>query len=60
VVGGTSHANSLSGNTCVDNRIATYLTNGKLPSRVSGNRADVACAPPALPVAAPLAPVPAA
>ena len=60
VVGGTSHANSLSGNLCVDNRIATYLSTGKLPARVTGNRADVACAPPALPAAAPLVALPAA
>lgn len=43
--GGTTHSGSLSGNPCVDNRIADYLLTGALPARVSGNRADVRCAP---------------
>jgi hypothetical protein len=43
--GGTSHANSLSGNACVDDRIAAYLDRGTLPRRRSGTRADVTCAP---------------
>jgi pimeloyl-ACP methyl ester carboxylesterase len=43
--GGTSHANSLSGNACVDDRIADYLADGTLPKRKSGKRADVTCAP---------------
>jgi pimeloyl-ACP methyl ester carboxylesterase len=43
--GGTTHAGSLFGNTCVDNRIADYLATGKLPKRKSGKRADVTCAP---------------
>jgi len=43
--GGTTHSGSLSGNACVDDRIADYLLTGKLPKRRSGNRADVTCAP---------------
>lgn len=43
--GGTSHADSLSGDACVDDRIAAYLRSGTLPKRRSGNRADVTCAP---------------
>ena len=43
--GGTSHANSLYGNACVDNQIADYLATGKLPARKAGNGADTTCAP---------------
>ncbi|HEY3631306.1 MAG TPA: alpha/beta hydrolase [Jatrophihabitantaceae bacterium] len=43
--GGTSHANSLSGNTCLDNRIAAYLAKGTLPRRKPGNGPDTTCAP---------------
>jgi pimeloyl-ACP methyl ester carboxylesterase len=43
--GGTTHADSLSGNACVDDRIADYLATGTLPARRSGNRADAECAP---------------
>jgi pimeloyl-ACP methyl ester carboxylesterase len=43
--GGTTHANSLNGNACVDNRIATYLRNGTTARRLRGSRADVVCAP---------------
>ena len=43
--GGTTHAGSLSGNDCVDDRISAYLATGKLPKRRSGKRADVSCAP---------------
>ncbi|SEC84586.1 TAP-like protein [Nocardioides exalbidus] len=46
-VGGTTHAGSLSGVGCVDNRIASYLATGKLPKRRSGDRSDVRC--PAIP-----------
>lgn len=42
-VGGTTHAGSLSGVTCVDSRIATFLGSGALPARLSGTRADVSC-----------------
>lgn len=45
VPGGTNHAFSLSGNTCLDDRIAAYLTDGTLPARRAGNVADATCAP---------------
>ena len=44
-VGGTSHAISPSGNSCVDRRIFDYLATGALPDRRQGGRADVRCAP---------------
>jgi len=44
-VGGTTHAGSLSGVGCTDNRIATYLATGKVPARRKGKRADVYCPP---------------
>jgi pimeloyl-ACP methyl ester carboxylesterase len=43
--GGTSHANSLFGDPCLDNRIAAYLKSGRLPTRKHGNRADAKCPP---------------
>jgi hypothetical protein len=43
--GGTSHADSLSGNQCLDDRIAAYLSKGRLPARKAGNRADATCRP---------------
>ncbi|HEX2895476.1 MAG TPA: alpha/beta fold hydrolase [Marmoricola sp.] len=42
-VGGTTHAGSLSGVSCVDDRIATFLASGTLPPRVAGTGADVNC-----------------
>ena len=42
-VGSTTHAGSLSGNACVDDRVVRYLMTGKRPARLSGNRADVRC-----------------
>lgn len=42
-VGGTTHAGSLSGVACVDDRIADYLATGDLPKRKSGRKADVRC-----------------
>lgn len=48
--GGTSHANSLFGDACLDNQIAAYLADGTLPRRVSGDRADTTCAPLPQPV----------
>jgi pimeloyl-ACP methyl ester carboxylesterase len=47
-VDGTTHAGSLRGVTCVDNRIANFLAYGTMPTRLSGSRADVSCpkAPP--------------
>jgi pimeloyl-ACP methyl ester carboxylesterase len=53
VPGGTTHANSLNGNACVDDHIADYLLDGTLPKRKNGNRADAECAP--LPQPAPAA-----
>ena len=44
-VGGTTHAGSLSGVACTDDRIADYLLTGALPARVRGNRSDVQCEP---------------
>jgi pimeloyl-ACP methyl ester carboxylesterase len=46
-VRGTTHAGSLSGVTCVESRIATFLQSGTLPTRLAGTRADVDC--PAVP-----------
>lgn len=43
--GGTSHAITPRGNSCVDDKIADYLLTGTLPDRKPGNRADVTCAP---------------
>jgi hypothetical protein len=44
-VGGTTHAGSLSGVTCTDDKIAAYLATGALPARVPGNRSDAQCDP---------------
>jgi hypothetical protein len=49
-VGGTTHAASLFGGTCVDNRVAEYLASGNLPPRQPGNRSDLGCEPLAQPV----------
>jgi hypothetical protein len=43
--GGTSHADSLSGDRCVDATIARYLEAGKLPGRHRGARWDKTCKP---------------
>ena len=48
--GGTNHAASLFGDTCLDTKIAAYLASGALPERKSGDRADVTCAPLPTPV----------
>jgi len=48
-VGGTTHAGSLSGVACTDDRIVAYLQTGALPARRPGNQSDVKCPPvPAL------------
>ena len=44
-VGGTTHSGSLSGVACTDNAIAAYLTDGSVPPRLPGNRADLRCPP---------------
>ena len=49
--GGTSHANSLRGNACVDSKIAAYLSDGTLPARKPGRQSDVDCQPLPLPPA---------
>ena len=48
--GGTSHADSLFGNMCVDSTIATYLTSGKLPKRNPHAAWDKTCKPLPVPV----------
>ena len=48
--GGTSHADSLFGNACVDDTIAAYLANGTLPVRKPGKGPDATCAPLPVPV----------
>lgn len=48
--GGTTHAGTLYGNTCVDGQIAAYLATGKLPARRPGYGADTYCAPLPRPV----------
>jgi pimeloyl-ACP methyl ester carboxylesterase len=48
--GGTTHAGSLAGNACVDDKIFDYFAKGVLPSRKPGRGADVYCAPLPQPV----------
>jgi pimeloyl-ACP methyl ester carboxylesterase len=48
--GGTSHADSLSGDLCVDGTIAAYLESGKLPARKLHASWDKTCAPLPQPV----------
>jgi pimeloyl-ACP methyl ester carboxylesterase len=43
--GGTSHANSLYGDACLDGKIAAYLRSGRLPARKPGTQADATCRP---------------
>ncbi|KAA9157221.1 alpha/beta hydrolase [Amycolatopsis acidicola] len=43
--GGATHADSLSGDSCVDDQVADYLATGKLPQRKPGNGPDTTCAP---------------
>jgi pimeloyl-ACP methyl ester carboxylesterase len=50
--GGTSHADTLYGNECVDGQIAAYLANGTLPARKRGDGPDTLCAPLPVPVPA--------
>ncbi len=53
--GGTSHADSLSGDLCVDSTIAAYLTSGKLPKRNPHAPWDKTCKPLPVPIPAPAA-----
>ena len=53
--GGTTHADSLSGDLCVDSTIAAYLTSGKLPKRNPHAPWDKTCKPLPVPVPAPTA-----
>ncbi|MFP5068758.1 alpha/beta fold hydrolase [Pseudonocardia nantongensis] len=48
-LGGHTHSASLSGVSCVDDRVADYLATGALPERVPGDRSDVQCPPVAPP-----------
>jgi pimeloyl-ACP methyl ester carboxylesterase len=48
--GGTSHADSLFGNLCVDGTIAAYLATGALPPRNDDAQWDKTCAPLPVPV----------
>lgn len=48
--GGTSHADSLSGDLCVDGTIANYLQNGELPARKPDAEWDKTCPPLPVPV----------
>jgi len=43
--GGTTHADSLSGDRCVDNKIAAYLKDGTRPQRRSWDGPDAICSP---------------
>jgi pimeloyl-ACP methyl ester carboxylesterase len=43
--GGTTHADSLRGDACVDDKIATYLKTGHRPSRKNGPGPDAVCKP---------------
>ncbi|SEP21992.1 alpha/beta hydrolase [Amycolatopsis saalfeldensis] len=50
--GGTTHAGSLSGVACVDDKVADYLATGNLPKRTPGNHSDAQCEPVPQPVPA--------
>ncbi|MFI2707915.1 alpha/beta hydrolase, partial [Nocardioides sp. CER28] len=55
-VGGTTHAGSLSGVSCTDDAIATYLLTGVVPKRQPGNnRSDLKCDPVPPPAPTPVA-----
>jgi pimeloyl-ACP methyl ester carboxylesterase len=43
--GGTTHADSLSGDRCVDNKIAAYLKDGTRPQRRAWDGPDAICSP---------------
>lgn len=48
--GGTTHSGSLSGNACLDDRIAEYLRTGDRPARKPGDGPDTTCEPLPQPV----------
>ncbi len=48
--GGTTHAGSLSGVSCVDDAIADYLLTGAVPARTGGDQSDKVCPPVPAPV----------
>jgi pimeloyl-ACP methyl ester carboxylesterase len=48
--GGTTHADSMFGDLCVDNTIANYLATGYLPPRKTGAKWDITCKPLPVPV----------
>ena len=56
--GGATHADSLFGDSCVDDKISAYLKDGTLPARQPGELADVNCRPLADPVPSPSGPAP--
>ena len=41
--GSTTHADTLNGNACYDNKVARYLRDGHMPKREAGSGADVKC-----------------
>jgi pimeloyl-ACP methyl ester carboxylesterase len=43
IPGGTTNAGTLTGNACVDGKIADYLATGTLPPRKPGRQADTTC-----------------
>ncbi len=51
--GATTHAGSLGGNKCVDDKVAAYLATGMLPKRKAGSGPDVVCARLPLPTPGP-------
>jgi pimeloyl-ACP methyl ester carboxylesterase len=48
-VGNTTHANTLNGNACIDDKVFEYLRSGALPARKAADGADVECAASPLP-----------
>jgi pimeloyl-ACP methyl ester carboxylesterase len=43
-IGGKTHANTLNGNACLDDKVAAYLSTGALPADRPGSGPDVTCA----------------
>jgi pimeloyl-ACP methyl ester carboxylesterase len=42
-IGGKTHANTLNGNACLDDKVASYLSNGTLPKNKPGSGPDATC-----------------